>query len=336
MIQDFSNVLSDRRILITGGTGSFGHQVLNELLNYNPKQIIIFSRDEDKQHKMRSEYRKEYESGKLKFVIGDVRDYRRLLEIFKNVDVVFHAAALKHVPYGEFHPMEIVKTNILGAHNVKEASIECGVSNLVAISTDKAVKPINAMGISKALQEKVLLNNAGNEDKITISCVRYGNVLGSRGSVMPLFDSKLSKKEPLPITHPEMTRFMLTLPQAIELVFHTLANSKGGEIFVKKSPACKIIDLAQAYAEVMTQNENYPIEIIGIRPGEKIHELLVAEEEMHRARETDTHFIVQPFNEMQNIRPDEQRKLRFYGSNNTTMLDKQGLLDMLRVTKWIQ
>lgn len=333
---DFSAVLDDRTILVTGGTGSFGHQVVNELLKYNPKQIVIFSRDEDKQHRMRSEYHQEYERGRIRFVLGDVRDLERVLEVTREVDVIFHAAALKHVPYSEYHPYEAVKTNIIGAHNVKRAAIQNDVSNVIAISTDKAVKPVNAMGMSKALQEKIMIANNGREQNTIFACVRYGNVIGSRGSVTPLFEQRITKKEPIPVTHPDMTRFMLTLQRAIELVFYALTNAKGGEIFVKKSPACKIVDYARVFAEALTGIKDYPLEFVGIRPGEKIHEILISEEEIRRTRETDEHFIIQGHKEFFNRSTLTDNPVQEYASNTAKQLDTEGLLQILKETKWIQ
>ncbi len=335
-----SSEIDGKVVMVTGGTGSFGHQIVDELLKLNPKQIIIFSRDEDKQYKMRLEYQSE----KLKFVIGDVRDFDRVLEATYGVDVIFHAAALKHVPYCEFHPYEAVKTNVIGAHNVKRAAILNNVSKLIAISTDKAVKPVNAMGMSKALQEKTLLSNGGKENNTTIAFVRYGNVVGSRGSVVPFFKEKVLKNEPLPITHQDMTRFLLTLPQSIQLVFYALKTAKGGEIFVKKSPSCRIVELAKVMAEALTGKEDYPIKIVGVRPGEKIHEILVSEEEIIRTDEKEEYFIIYPHEKFfdPNTRTlfDSLTKIKVptikeYSSTNTTMLDEKEILEILKSTGWV-
>jgi FlaA1/EpsC-like NDP-sugar epimerase len=334
--KDFSSVLNGRSVFITGGTGSFGHQVVNALLNYNPKQIIIFSRDEDKQHKMRSEYNQAYEQNKIKFILGDVRDFDRVLEVTTEADIILHAAALKHVPYCEYHPYEAVKTNILGAYNVRRAAIQNNVQNVIGISTDKAVKPVNAMGMSKALQEKTLVTSSGKEHNTIFACVRYGNVIGSRGSIAPLFEQKITKREPVPITHPEMTRFMLTLQNAIELVFYALANAKGGEIFVKKSSACKIVNFARVFAEALTGVKDYPVEFVGIRPGEKMHEIIISEEEMRRVNETNENFIIQPHKEFFNSGTLTSKPVQEYASNTATQLDDDSLLKILKETKWIQ
>ena len=202
-----------------------------------------------------------------------IRD--RLYTVCKDIDIAFHAAALKQVPTVELYPLEAVKTNIIGSHNLIRASIDRKIKHVIAVSTDKAVKPVNAMGMTKALQEKIMLSEDLQKDTTKFSCVRYGNVLGSRGSVIPLWDSKIKKNKPLPVTHPDMTRFMLTLGEAIHLVFYALNYAKGGEIFVKKAPATKIVDLAKVYAESVTGNKDYPIKFVGRRAGEKIHEILV-------------------------------------------------------------
>ena len=224
-----------KRILITGGTGSFGYQMVKEVSAYKPKSIIVFSRDEDKQNAMKQELMANPISKVIKFVIGDVRDYERLYTVCKNIDIVFHAAALKQVPTVENYPLEAVYTNIIGSHNLVRAAIDRGVKRVVAISTDKAVKPVNAMGMTKALQEKIFRSKQYEENSTIFCSVRYGNVLGSRGSVIPLWEKRIMKNQALLVTHPEMTRFLLTLHDAIQLVFYALKNAKGGEIFVKKA-----------------------------------------------------------------------------------------------------
>lgn len=289
---NYSATLNKKNILITGGTGSFGYQMVKELSKFTPGSVRIFSRDEDKQRIMQEEFEQQSIANKLEFLIGDVRDYDRLYSATKDVDIVFHAAALKQVPAVESHPFEAVKTNVLGAYNVIKASVARKVKTTVAISTDKAVKPVNAMGMTKALQEKIFLSDDLEKNGTTFCCVRYGNVLGSRGSVIPVWDSKIKNNLPIPITHPRMTRFMLTLTQAIDLVFYAVKNSKGGEIFVKKAPASNILDFANAYTQMSTGKKNYPIKFIGIRPGEKIAEILVSEEEMRSTVEKKDHFVI--------------------------------------------
>lgn len=332
---DYSSVINDQNILITGGTGSFGHQMIKELMRYKPKLVRIFSRDEDKQHLMRQEFSDDAIIKKMQFVIGDVRDYDRIYTAAKDIDIIFHAAALKQVPSVESHPFEAVKTNIIGAYNVVKASVARQVPRVVAISTDKAVKPVNAMGMTKALQEKIILSDDLSKDNTVFSCVRYGNVLGSRASIIPLWDSKIEKKEPLPVTHPEMTRFMLTLSQAIDLVFYAIKNARGGEIFVKKAPASKIVDLAQAYAQLKTNKKNYPLKYIGIRAGEKIDEILVSEEEMRRVEEKKDHFVIKHEEEFDTQSLRKSIKSKEYGSATVKHLNKNELIELMKRLKWV-
>jgi len=331
---NYSSVLNNKNILITGGTGSFGHQMIIELMNYKPKLIRIFSRDEDKQHNLKQEFLGQPILDKIQFVIGDVRDYDRMYSVTKDMDIIFHAAALKQVPSVEAHPYEAVKTNITGAYNVVTAAVARKVSKVVAVSTDKAVKPVNAMGMTKALQEKLILSDEITKDKTTFCCVRYGNVLGSRGSVIPLWDKQLEQKKPLSITHPDMTRFVLTLSQAIDLVFYSLKYGKGGEIFVKKAPATKMTNLAQAYAELKTGKKNYPLKYIGIRAGEKIDEILVSEEEMRRVVEKKDHFIIKRESLIDKNYLKKSTKLDEYGSGTIPSLNTEKLKSLMKKLKW--
>ena len=280
--------LEHRTILVTGGTGSFGRSVIKKLLeNYNLKKIIVFSRDEKKQHDMR----RDINHPRLHFVIGNVRERDIVFNAMKGVDFVFHAAALKHVPSCEFFPMEAVKTNILGASNVLDAAEYYEIQKIVVLSTDKAVYPINAMGLSKALMEKNTIAKAMSTPSSTTFCgVRYGNVMYSRGSVIPLFVNQIKQGQPLTVTVPYMTRFLLSLPNAVDLVLHALVYGKNGDIYVRKAPASTIQDLAQACSNIFRANN--PIMQIGIRKGEKIHETLVSWEELMRAEEEDSYFCV--------------------------------------------
>ncbi len=264
-------------LLITGGTGSFGNAVLRRFLDTDIKEIRIFSRDEKKQDDMR----KKYNNQKLKFYIGDVRDYSSILNASRGVDFIYHAAALKQVPSCEFHPMEAVKTNILGTENVLEAAIANRVRRIVCLSTDKAVYPINAMGISKAMMEKVIVAKSRNLDssKTVICGTRYGNVMASRGSVIPLFVDLIKSGKPLTITDPNMTRFMMTLEDAVDLVLYAFEHGNNGDIFVQKAPAATIQTLAIALKELLNAHE-HPINIIGTRHGEKLYEALLSREEM--------------------------------------------------------
>jgi UDP-N-acetylglucosamine 4,6-dehydratase/5-epimerase len=331
---NYSSVLNNKNILITGGTGSFGHQMILELMQYKPKLIRILSRDEDKQNNLKQEFLETPIFKKIQLMIGDVRDYERMYSVTKDIDIIFHAAALKQVPSVEAHPYEAVKTNVMGAYNVVTAAVAQNVKNVIAISTDKAVKPVNAMGITKALQEKIILSNEITKNDTIFCCVRYGNVLGSRGSVIPLWDKKLAQKKPLPITHENMTRFMLTLTQAIDLVFYALKNSKGGEIFVKKAPSTKMIDLARAYAELKTGKKNYPLSFIGIRAGEKVDEILVSEEEMRHSTEKKDHFVIYREPEIDFKSVKKKTKFIEYGSGTATHLDINELKFIMKKLKW--
>lgn len=320
--------IKNKNVLITGGTGSFGYQITNELLKIKPNKIIILSRDEKKQYDMKNFFE---HNDFLEFIIGDVRDYARVYEAMKDVDIVFHAAALKQVPNCEFHPFEAVKTNIIGAENVRRAAMENDVNTVIAISTDKAVKPINVMGMTKAIQERIMLNsNNLNDDRwrTKFLCVRYGNVIGSRGSVIPFFKKRIEENKFLPITNYDMTRFLLTLHQAIDLVFKATVEGESGQLFVKKMPACKIVDLAKVMSKEITGRDDYPIKEVGIRPGEKIHEVLVSEEEMRRSIETETHYVIYPHGMLE--KPKLINDIAEYASYNTTQLDNKSLAELLR------
>jgi UDP-glucose 4-epimerase len=275
--------------MITGGTGSFGNTVLRRLLQTDVRQIVIFSRDEKKQEDMRIELR----SPRVKFVIGDVRDPASISRAMEGVDYVFHAAALKQVPSCEFYPMEAVRTNVLGTENVINAAIEHDVKRLVLLSTDKAVYPINAMGISKAMAEKVLVARAralADGDGPVLCATRYGNVMASRGSVIPLFIDKIRAGQPLRITDPRMTRFLMSLEESVDLVFHAFEHGRQGDIFVQKAPACTIGDLALAVMSLF--RSSVPIEIIGTRHGEKLYESLVSREEMSKAEDLGRYYRI--------------------------------------------
>ena len=283
-------MLSNKTILITGGTGSFGNTLVETLVkNYKPKKIIIFSRDEKKQHDMRLEF----DNPILEFVIGDIRDQQSVDVAMRNVDLVFHAAALKQVPSCEFFPMQAVLTNIVGSNNVINAAINNKVQSVVCLSTDKAVYPLNAMGMSKALMEKVsqAASRSAQNGDTKISCVRYGNVMYSRASVIPLFIKQIKEGKRITITEPTMTRFMLSLEEAIDLVVFAFENACNGDVFIRKAPACTVIDLAIALKNLY--GSDAPIEIIGMRHGEKIYETLMTMEEMCRSEDMGDYFRVQ-------------------------------------------
>jgi len=311
--------LREKTILVSGGTGSFGHQMTEELLKLDVKEIRIFSRGEDLQHKMAMEY----PDRRLKFIIGDVRDYQRVLESTRNADIIFNAAALKQVPDCENHPLEAVKTNVLGAHNVKEAAITNEVAKVITISTDKAVKPVNAMGMTKALQEKIMTSDELDVGITRFLVIRYGNVVGSRGSVIPLFKERIKKRLPIYVTDLRMTRFLLTLKDATQLAFKALLEGKGKEIFVLKRPACVIKDLAEVMANGKVKTLKGKI-----RPGEKIHETLVQEDEMRRAVEEDEYYIIHPYG-TKGV-PKLRIALPEYTSENAQRLNKDNIRVLLK------
>ncbi len=284
---NYKKHFKNKVILVTGGTGSFGNAFVERVLPLGPKKVIIFSRDEKKQEDMRHYY----QNSLLRFVIGDVRDKEAVEKVVQGVDYVFHAAALKQVPTCEFFPLEAVKTNILGASNVISAAVNNKVKRLVILSTDKAAHPINAMGMSKALMEKIMV--ASSRDAETLLCgVRYGNVLYSRGSVLPVFMSQIRKGEKLRITNPNMTRFLLTLDDAVDLVLYAFVHGEKGSLYIKKSPACTIGTLAKAMCNIFNYKEGYME--VGVRPGEKMHETLVLSNEIQRADDLDGHFAIPP------------------------------------------
>lgn len=315
-------MFTGRVLLITGGTGSFGNAVLRRFLDTDIKEIRIFSRDEKKQDDMR----KRYNNPKLKFYIGDVRDYQSVLNAVRGVDYIYHAAALKQVPSCEFHPLEAVKTNILGTENVLEAAIASGVKRVICLSTDKAVYPINAMGISKAMMEKVIVAKSRGSDSTVICATRYGNVMASRGSVIPLFVDQIRAGNPITITDPSMTRFMMTLDDAVDLVLYAFEHGNPGEIFVQKAPAATIETLAKALTELMVVSD-HEIRIIGTRHGEKLYEALLSREEMVAAEDLGGYYRVPPdLRDLNYGKFVEQGEVRIteavdYNSHNTTRLD---------------
>lgn len=326
-------MFKNRTLLISGGTGSFGTAVLKRMANSEIGQIRIFSRDEKKQ----DDLRKIYGTDKVKFYIGDVRDYRSVVEAMRGVDFVFHAAALKQVPSCEFHPMEAVRTNVNGTDNVLEAAINCGVERVVCLSTDKAVYPINAMGISKAMMEKVMVAKSRNlEDSKTVICgTRYGNVMASRGSVIPLFIEQLKAGQPLTVTDPMMTRFMMTLADAVDLVLYAFENGKNGDLFVQKAPAATVDILVKALLKVMEQT-SHPVNVIGTRHGEKLYESLLSREEMANAEDNGDYYRVPPdLRDLNYAKFVEEGDIKLsgagdYNSHNTRQLDVDGMVELLQ------
>lgn len=328
------STLKDKVLLITGGTGSFGNAVLKRFLNTDHfKEIRIFSRDEKKQDDMRHEI----QNPKVKFYIGDVRDKRSVDSAMRGVDYVFHAAALKQVPSCEFFPMQAVRTNVIGTENVLDSAVDSGVKNVVVLSTDKAAYPINAMGISKAMMEKVAIAKArslGDHPETTICVTRYGNVMASRGSVIPLWTEQIKTGNPITITDPKMTRYMMTLDDAVDLVLYAFEHGNSGDLFVQKAPAATLLVLAEALKEML--NADNEVRIIGTRHGEKLYETLVTREEMFKSEDMGNYFRI----------PADSRDLNYdkyfkegdedisevedYHSHNTTQLDVEGMKELLR------
>ena len=332
------NFFKNKILLITGGTGSFGGGVLNRFLLSKVKEIRIFSRDEKKQEDMRNEIKNK----KVKFYIGDVRNLDSLYNAFKGVDYVFHAAALKQVPSCEFYPFESVRTNIIGTENVLNAASFCKIKKVIVLSTDKAVYPINAMGISKAMAEKLLIAKSRlQQSSETIFCAtRYGNVMGSRGSVIPLLVSQIKKNEELSITDPEMTRFLMSLDDSVDLVLYALEHGDRGDIFVQKAPASTIKDLAQALKEIFKKKNN--LNIIGTRHGEKLFETLVSREEMSRAIDFKNYFKIPADNRDLNYSKffsegnNEIGQHSDYNSHNTDRLNIEEIKQLLLKLKFIK
>ena len=329
------NFFKSKTILITGGTGSFGSFFVREILNYLPEKIIIYSRDEDKQYSMQHEL-KAYKQ-RLRFVIGDIRDKSSLLKAMKeHVDILIHAAAMKQIPSTEYNISEAVRTNILGAQNITEACLETNVDKAIAISTDKAVEPINVMGMTKGLQERifVLANKYRNGARTKFAVVRYGNVINSRGSVIPLFKKQIALGGPITLTDPTMTRFILTLEQGKKLVMSALGSMVGGEIFVPKIKPIRIIDLAEVMVEKLKPT-NGSIVRVGIRPGEKLHEVLISEQESLYTVDKKTHYIVLPQIDLEEIghtyliKP-VKKKVFSYSSDNGSYLTKKEIYEVLK------
>jgi UDP-N-acetylglucosamine 4,6-dehydratase len=329
--RELKDTFKGKNILVTGGTGSFGHQIVRELLSFDAALIHIYSRDEKKQYDMAMSYR---QHKNLQFNIGDVRDLERTRDAMRGVDIVFNAAALKQVPSCEFAPFEAVETNIIGSNNVRRAAIEAGAKTVISISTDKAVKPVNVMGMTKAIQERIMLDPTYSGGSTKFVCVRYGNVLGSRGSVVPLFFDFIQKSLPLPITHPDMTRFQLTLKEAIQLVLWATVKGESGDLWVQKMPAARIPDLGQSLAYGLTGRKDYPMSIIGMRPGEKMHEVLVSEEEMWRATEFKKYYLIPSWARSQDKNTPKGVQVSEYSSEGTHLLTREEILAMLKSDGW--
>ena len=327
-----------KTLLISGGTGSFGNTVLRRFLDSNIREIRVFSRDEKKQEDMRIALK----NPKVKFYIGDVRDYRSVLSAMQGVDFVFQAAALKQVPSCEFYPLEALKTNCLGTENVISAAIECGVKRLIALSTDKAVYPINAMGISKALMEKLVVakSRLTDPEKTRLCCTRYGNVMASRGSVIPLFINQIKSGKPLTVTDPNMTRFLMSLEDSVDLVLYAFEHGHQGDTFVQKAPASTIRDLAQALLELFESDSE--VKVIGTRHGEKLYEALLTREEMAKAEDLGRYYRIPADNRNLNYNKyfvegeTERSQSEDYNSHNTQRLDVEGVKEKLLTLQYVR
>jgi UDP-glucose 4-epimerase len=331
-------MFKDKVLMITGGTGSFGNSVLERFLLTEVKEIRIFSRDEKKQEDMRMHYLND----KLKFYLGDVRDYQSVADSMKGVDFVFHAAALKQVPSCEFYPIEAMKTNALGAENVMNAASLSGVKKVVLLSTDKAVYPVNAMGVTKALMEKFMVAKSRIQQKgETVFCAtRYGNVMASRGSVIPLFISQLLNGQPITITDSSMTRFMMSLEESVDLVLYAFLNGDQGDIFVQKAPSCTIGELAESLKDIFLKDNS--ISIIGTRHGEKLYESLISREEMLRAQDEGGFYRIPSdnrdlnYNKYSNQGDEKLSNLEDYTSHNTKRLERKELKELLLSIPYVQ
>ena len=330
-------MFKDKKLLITGGTGSFGNAILRRFLTTDIAEIRIFSRDELKQDDMRTLYNND----KLKFYIGDVRDINSINDAMHGVDYVFHAAALKQVPSCEFYPMQAVKTNVVGTENVLNSAISAGVKKVIALSTDKAVYPINAMGVSKAMMERVVVAKSRSETGTMIACTRYGNVMASRGSVIPLFIKQIKNGNPITITDPQMTRFMMSLDQAVDLVLFAFEHGESGDIFVQKAPAATIQTLAKSITKILGK-PSHEIKTIGTRHGEKLYETLLTKEEMVKAIDMDDYYRIPADNRDLNYNKffEEGEKMITqageYHSHNTHRLDEDELTNLLLGLREIQ
>ena len=335
-INDGKNMFRNKTILITGGTGSFGNAVLKRFINTDIAAIRVFSRDEKKQDDMRKKYNDE----RLKLYLGDVRSYDSIERALEGVDYIFHAAALKQVPSCEFFPMEAALTNVMGSENVLNAAVKMGVKKVICLSTDKAVYPINAMGISKALMEKLYIAKARHTKKTEFVGTRYGNVMASRGSVIPLFIDQIKEGKPLTVTDPDMTRYMMSLENAVELVLYAFDNGESGDLFVQKAPASSVGELAEAMIELFEANNK--IQIIGTRHGEKLYESLLTDEECLVAEDLGEYYRVRPDDRDLNyskyftegVLPENQ--LKHYNSHNAHRLSKAELKKMLLELPYIQ
>jgi UDP-glucose 4-epimerase len=338
MTQDTARILAGKTVLVTGGTGSFGNAMVRRALRSNVGEIRIYSRDEKKQEDMRHTLDDE----RLKFYIGDVREYSGLHDALRGVDLVFHAAALKQVPSCEFYPMEAVRTNVLGAENVLSAAVANKVKRVVVLSTDKAVYPINAMGMSKAMMEKIAVAKSRllTKNDTVVCATRYGNVMASRGSVIPLFVGQIKAGQRITITDPKMTRFMMSLPESVDLVLHAYEHGRQGDIYVQKAPACTVRELAEALQIIFERR--VPVDVIGTRHGEKLYESLVSREEMARAEELEQYYRIPAddrdlnYSKYTSEGEPDVNLLQDFTSHNTVRLNQSQLIDLLMSLDYIK
>lgn len=334
-MEEYLNLFKDKRILVTGGTGSIGSEIVRQLLKYNPKQIRILSRDEHKQFLLQEEF-ENFPVGLISFLLGDVRDKERVMMAMEGIDIVFHAAALKHVPFCEYNPFEAIKTNVFGTQNVVESARHYNIDRLIGISTDKAASPINTMGATKLLAEKIIMSAEEYKGlRKTLFCaVRFGNVIGSRGSVIPLFVKQAIENNEICVTDPEMVRFFMSIPQAVNLLFKSAYLTKGGGLFILKMPVIRLMDLAECIADILDEkkliNRNkLRIKIIGKRKGEKSYETLISEEEADNIYENSEMFYLQ-YIENSPI-PDgfEKSDIKHYKSSDLNILNKQEIRNLI-------
>jgi UDP-glucose 4-epimerase len=338
MTQDTARILAGKTVLVTGGTGSFGNAMVRRALRSNVGEIRIYSRDEKKQEDMRHQLDDE----RLKFYIGDVREYSGLHDALRGVDLVFHAAALKQVPSCEFYPMEAVRTNVLGAENVLSAAVANKVERVVVLSTDKAVYPINAMGMSKAMMEKIAVAKSRllRKGDTVVCATRYGNVMASRGSVIPLFVGQIKAGQRITITDPKMTRFMMSLPESVDLVLHAYEHGRQGDIYVQKAPACTVRELAEALQVIF--QKRVPVDVIGTRHGEKLYESLVSREEMARAEELEQYYRIPAddrdlnYSKYTSEGEPDVNLLQDFTSHNTLRLNQSQLIELLMSLDYIK
>lgn len=332
---EFEKYFNGKTILVTGGTGSIGSEIVRQLLKYKPKQIRVYSRDEFKQFNLQNELNN-LPIGFISYLIGDVRDKERLMMACEGVDIIFHAAALKHVPFCEYNPFEAVKTNVLGTQNVAECARNQNVENVVAISTDKAASPINTMGATKLLAEKIILNaqNYVGYRKTKYTVVRFGNVLGSRGSVVPLFIEQIKKYKEITLTDPQMTRFLISIPQAVNLVFKACVISKGKDLFILKMPVVNLLDLAEVMIDILSKKYGYKngqikVKIIGKRKGEKKYEILISEEESNYIYENGDMFCLTDEDIRYIPNGFHESRIKIYRSSDLSVMSKEKIHDCL-------